>query len=158
MSLSQIFKGDILRRKITITLIIIPLSLSSLLIADSALELNLLMSKTGNELSRFIQKSRDSNITPRDRNPNINMLRGEKSKGQKIFQKYFQKPCQMSAQIFASKHSQDEWEDIKESGIFQEYVVKICPNIKNIYKKEWSDDLYQFVYTYAYDSGKLLNS
>lgn len=116
------------------------------------------MSKTGNELSKFIQKSRDNNITPRDRDPNINILRGEKSKGQKIFQKYFQKPCQMSAKTFAAKHTQDEWEEIDESGIFQEYVIKLCPNIKDIYKKEWSEELYQFVYEYAYDSENLLIS
>ena len=136
---------------------IILLSISSLLISASGLELNLFMSKTGNELSNFIKKNRDNNITPRDRDPNINSLRG-KNNGLKIFKKYFQKPCNMSARIFASKHTQDEWEEIEESGIFQEYVIKLCPNIKSTYKKEWTDDLYQFVYEYAYDSEKLLVS
>ena len=132
--------------------------LSSLLISVHALEFNLFLSKTGNELSKFIPRDRDNNITPRDRDPNMNLLRGKNSKGLKIFQKYFQKPCSMSAQTFASKHTQDEWEEIEEAGIFQEYVIKLCPSIKEVYKKEWSEDLYQFVYEYAYDSGKLLIS
>ncbi len=136
---------------------IILLSISSLLISASGLELNFLISKTGNELSSFIKKNRDNNITPRDRDPNMNILRG-RNRGLKIFKKYFQKPCNISAQIFASKHTQDEWEEIEESGIFQEYVIKLCPNIKSIYKKEWSEELYQFVYEYAYDSENILIS
>jgi len=131
---------------------VILISLSLILISADALEQSFFISKSNNKISQFIKRNRDNNITPRDRDPNINMLRGEKSKGEKIFQKYFQKPCQMSAEIFASKHTQDEWEEIKESGIFQEYVVKLCPNIKTTYRKEWTEELYQFVYKYAYDS------
>ena len=144
-------KGDILKKRIIL------LSISSLLISANALELNFFMSKTGSELN-FIKKSVDNNITPRDRNPYINMLRGENSRGYKIFQKYLQKPCHMSAKTFAAKHTQDEWEEIAESGTFQEYILQLCPDIKNIYKKTWSNDLYQFVYKYAYDSENLLNS
>ena len=136
---------------------IIILSISSLIISAHALELNFFMSKTGSDLT-FIKRSVDNNITPRDRHPYLNMLRGENSRGHKIFQKYLLKPCKMSAKTFASKHTQDEWEEIDESGIFQEYVIKLCPNIKDIYKKEWSNDLYQFVYKYAYDSEELLVS
>ena len=137
--------------------LILLISISSLFISANALELNSFISQIGSELS-FITKNLDNNITPRDIDPNINILRGKKSKGQKIFQKYFQQPCQMSAKIFAAKHTQDEWEEIEESGIFQEYVIKLCPSIKDIYKKEWSEDLYQFVYEYAYDSENLLVS
>lgn len=136
---------------------IILISISSLLVSAKALELKFFMSQTGSELN-LIKRSVDNNITPRDRDPYINMLRGENSRGHKIFKKYFRKPCKMSAKTFASKHTQDEWEEIAESGNFQEYIIKLCPNIKGIYRKEWTDDLYKFVYKYAYDSENLLIS
>ncbi len=133
------------------------LSISSLFISASALESNLFVSKVGNQRN-FIKRNVDNNITPRDTNPYINMLRGENSKGHKIFQKYLQEPCQMSAKAFASKHTQDEWEEIAESGRLKEYIIQLCPDIKEIYQEEWSEDLYQFFYRYAYDSDALFIS
>jgi hypothetical protein len=146
------YKGDILKKRL-----IILVSISSLFISAKALELNFFISKVGSQRN-FIKRDVDNNITPRDRNPYINMLRGENSKGHKIFQKYLQEPCQMSAKTFAAKHTQDEWEEIAESGALKEYIIQLCPNIQGTYQEEWSDDLYQFFYKYAYDSDNLLIS
>lgn len=131
--------------------------ISSLFLSANALELNIFISRLGGELN-FINRNVDTNITPRDIIPNINILRGENSKGNKIFKKYFQKPCNMSAKTFASKHTQDEWEEIAESGTFEEHIIKLCPSIKDIYRKEWTEELYKFFYKYAYDSEELLIS
>ncbi len=144
-------KGDILKKRL------IMLSISSLFISANALELNLFVSKVSSHRN-FIKRSVDNNITPRDTDPYMNMLRGKKSKGHKIFQKYLQQPCQMSAKTFAAKHTQDEWEEIAESGALKEYIIQLCPDIKGVYQEKWSDDLYQFFYKYAYDSDNLFIS
>lgn len=96
----------------------------------------------------FITKNIDNNIIPRTKN----------IKGYSIFKKYFQSSCKMSAKTFASKHTQDEWEEIEESGRFQEDITHLCPAIKESYQKEWTEELYHFFYEYAYDSDKLLIS
>lgn len=77
-------------------------------------------------------------------------------KGQKIFIKKFKKDCGFSGDKFASKHSQDEWESIKEDGKFKEEMIKICPNIsEDKIKDKWIEHIYDFSYEYANDSGNV---
>lgn len=74
-------------------------------------------------------------------------------KGQKIYLKKLKAPCGFSGAKFAHKHTQDEWESIKEAGKFSEEVKKICPKAK--IKEKYVPNVYDFVYEYASDSGNV---
>lgn len=78
-------------------------------------------------------------------------------KGQKLFIKLVKKSCGgMTGADFAGKHSQDEWESIKDAGKFEEEVIKICPNIKaGSLKESIQEHIYDFSYEYANDSGNV---
>ncbi len=74
-------------------------------------------------------------------------------KGQKIYLKKLKSKCGFSGAKFAHKHTQDEWEAIKESGKFGAEVTKICPNAT--LKPKYENDVYDFSYHYAKDSGNV---
>jgi len=73
-------------------------------------------------------------------------------KGQKIFKKKFRKKCGFSGVRFARNHTQGEWEEIYDEGVFQKEAQKICPRLqlKKI-KPSWWKHVYEFSYTYAKD-------
>ena len=103
-----------------------------------------------NLVNRIIEASKDDfSKTP------INIHSGDINKGKKLFIKKLQKPCDMSGSRFAGFYSQDEWEEIVESGTLKDTVIEICPKLKEDYQEEWSPNLYQFVYEYANDSGNI---
>jgi len=83
---------------------------------------------------------------------NFNMTKGDSKRGEAIFKKNLKKSCQISSYKFTTSYSQDEWEEIAESGSFREIVFKLCINIRKIYQDTWSPDLYQFAYEHANDS------
>lgn len=74
-------------------------------------------------------------------------------KGQKIYLKKLKAKCGFSGAKFAHKHTQDEWENIKEAGKFGAEVTKICPKAK--LKPKYENDVYDFSYEYAKDSGNV---
>lgn len=74
-------------------------------------------------------------------------------KGQKLYLKKLKSKCNFSGSKFAHKHTQDEWEAIKEAGKFGAEVVKICPGAT--LKPKYENDLYDFSYEYASDSGNI---
>jgi len=74
-------------------------------------------------------------------------------KGQKIYLKKLKVKCGFSATKFAHMHTQDEWETIKEAGKFGEEVIKICS--KATLKPKYENDVYDFAYEYAKDSGNV---
>jgi len=71
-------------------------------------------------------------------------------KGHKIYKKKLQKSCKFPGSIFARKHTQDEWEELKEEGKFKETVKIICPAFEQsrLNNKQW-DDLYDFSYQFG---------
>ena len=78
------------------------------------------------------------------------------AKGQKLFAKKLKKACGFSGAKFAAKHSQDEWEAIKESGKMADEIKKLCPNVKNkALKEKYLPHYYDFAYEYANDSGNV---
>ncbi|MDD5405306.1 MAG: cytochrome C [Sulfurovaceae bacterium] len=77
------------------------------------------------------------------------------AKGQKIFAKNLKAPCGMTGAKFAAKHTQDQWEAIKDGGKFGAELKKICPKASAVYKDAWTNDLYDFSYEYASDSGNV---
>jgi len=74
-------------------------------------------------------------------------------KGQTIFLKKLKAPCGFNGAKFALKHTQDEWEAIKGAGKFEAETLKFCPKAK--IKSKYVPDVYDFVYEYAKDSGKV---
>ncbi len=78
------------------------------------------------------------------------------AKGQKIYLKKLKKACGFNGAKMSAMHTQDEWEEIKESGKLEDEIIKLCPKVKKGYlKKKWLDDLYDFFYKYASDSGNV---
>ncbi|MEA3418501.1 MAG: cytochrome C [Campylobacterota bacterium] len=77
------------------------------------------------------------------------------AKGQKLYSKKLKGACGVTGAKFAAKHTQDQWEEIKEAGKFGDEVKKICPKMGKGYKDKWSNDLYDFAYEYASDSGNV---
>ncbi|AXH13838.1 cytochrome C [Malaciobacter mytili] len=77
-------------------------------------------------------------------------------KGQKLFSKKLKNPCGMTGAKFAAQHSQDQWEEIKNAGKFEDEIIKICPKVKKGYVQEsWMEHIYDFSYEYANDSGNV---
>jgi hypothetical protein len=76
------------------------------------------------------------------------------AKGQKLFIKYLKNSCDMTGAKLASKHSQDEWESIKNAGKLSDEIKTICPNVKEV-KKKFIPHYYDFLYEYANDSGNV---
>ena len=50
--------------------------------------------------------------------------------GQKLFKKKLRKACRFSGVRFARYHTQDQWEEIYNSGRFPAEAKKICPRLK----------------------------
>jgi len=74
-------------------------------------------------------------------------------KGQKLYMKKMKASCGFTGAKFAAKHTQDEWEAIKGAGKFAEEAAKICPGVK--IKPKYINDIYDFSYEYASDSGNV---
>ena len=76
------------------------------------------------------------------------------AKGQKLYSKKLKGACGFTGAKFAAKHTQDEWETIKNAGKFVDEVKKICPKATK-FKEKWANDVYDFSYEYASDSGNV---
>jgi len=74
-------------------------------------------------------------------------------KGKKIYQKKLKAACGFTGAKFSVKHTQDEWEQIKGAGKFQDEVAKICNGAK--LKDKYVNDVYDFAYEFASDSGNV---
>jgi len=75
------------------------------------------------------------------------------NKGKKIYMKKLKATCGFSGAKFAVNHTQDEWEDIKQAGKFGAELKSICP--KSTLKSKYENDVYDFAYEYASDSGNV---
>ena len=79
---------------------------------------------------------------------------GDAVKGQKLYSKKLKDSCKMTGGDFASKHSQDEWEEINEAKKMGEEITKICGEGVSI-KEKLVPYIYDFVYEFANDSGNV---
>ncbi len=78
------------------------------------------------------------------------------AKGQKLYLKKLKKACGINGAKMSAKHTQDEWEAIKNDGKLEDEIIKICPKVKKGYLKDkWMNNLYDFFYNYASDSGNV---
>jgi hypothetical protein len=76
------------------------------------------------------------------------------AKGQKLYLKKLKKACGINGAKMSAKHTQDEWEKLKEEGKLEDEIKKICPNVKDV-KDKYLDDLFDFFYEYGSDSGNV---
>jgi len=76
------------------------------------------------------------------------------AKGQKLYSKKLKGACGMTGAKFAGKHTQDQWKEIKDAGKMSDEVKKLCPKATG-FKDKWSDNIYDFSYEYASDSGNV---
>jgi hypothetical protein len=83
-------------------------------------------------------------------------LSADAVKGQKLFSKLLKEPCGMTGAKFAAKHSQEEWKALKESGKFEEELIKICPSVKaGDVKESLQEHIIDFTIEFANDSGNV---
>jgi hypothetical protein len=83
-------------------------------------------------------------------------LSADAVKGQKLFSKLLKDPCGMTGAKFAAKHSQEEWKVLKESGKFEEELIKICPSVKaGDVKESLQEHIIDFTIEFANDSGNV---
>ncbi len=75
------------------------------------------------------------------------------NKGKKIYMKKMKSKCGFNGAKFATKHTQGEWEKIKGAGKFAAEAAKICPGLN--LKSKYVNDVYDFSYEYASDSGNV---
>jgi hypothetical protein len=75
------------------------------------------------------------------------------NRGKKIYIKKLKTSCGISGVKFARMHTQDEWEVLKEAGKFDDEVKMICPGSR--LDPRYENDLYDFSYAYAKDSGNV---
>lgn len=87
------------------------------------------------------------------------MVNADVKKGQNIFINTLKITCSTtgidSCAKFTFKHTQNEWETIKQAGKFSNEVIKICPKASGKLKQQDENDVYHFSYEYASDSGNV---
>lgn len=76
------------------------------------------------------------------------------AKGQKLYSKKLKGACGFTGAKFAAKHTQDEWQEIKDAGKLGDEIKTLCPKLKS-YKDKWDTHVYDFIYEYASDSGNV---
>jgi hypothetical protein len=83
----------------------------------------------------------------------LSTANAEPNKGQKIYLKKAKKSCGVSGAKIAGKHTQDEWIKIKEEGKIKNELSNLCNGLE--VKEKYIDDLFDFFYEYASDSGNV---
>jgi Spy/CpxP family protein refolding chaperone len=75
-------------------------------------------------------------------------------KGQKYYLKKLKATCGFSGAKFAHKHTQDQWEELKNGGKLEDEIKAICPNVKDV-KDKYLPDMFDFFHEYGSDSGNV---
>jgi len=76
------------------------------------------------------------------------------TKGQKLYAKKLKKACGMTGAVMSAKHSQAEWEDLKDN--LANEIKTICPNVKDkALKEKYMEHYFDFFHKYANDSGNV---
>lgn len=83
-------------------------------------------------------------------------LFADAAKGQKLYSAKLKDACGINGAKFASKHTQDEWKQLKDGGKFKAEIIKICPNVKaDDLSDSVIDNIYDFSFDFASDSGNV---
>ena len=84
----------------------------------------------------------------------LSTVSADPATGHKLYLKKLKKSCGMNGAQISEKHTQDEWETIKDSGKLEDELKEICPKLKDIDDK-LIPDLFDFLYEYGSDSGNI---
>ncbi|WP_415397093.1 cytochrome C [Sulfurimonas sp. CS5] len=83
-------------------------------------------------------------------------LSADVAKGQKLYLKKLKGSCNMNGAKMASKHSQAEWQTLKENGKLADELKNICPGVKDkALKGKYLPHYFDFFFEYANDSGNV---
>jgi len=78
----------------------------------------------------------------------------DSAKGQKLYKKKLSHACNMNGAKMASQHTQEEWEEKKDS--LAEAIKHICPSVKDkALKGKYLPHYYDFFHNFASDSGNV---
>jgi len=75
------------------------------------------------------------------------------TKGQKLYMKKMKAKCGFSGAKFSAKHTQAEWEALKDTAAFKAESAKLCPGVE--LKDKYVEHIYDFAHAYASDSGNV---
>jgi hypothetical protein len=76
------------------------------------------------------------------------------NKGKKLYSKKLKKACGFNGAKFAKKHTQAQWEAVKDNMAAE--IKKICPAAKDSdVKSKYLKHYYDFAHKYASDSGNV---
>lgn len=78
----------------------------------------------------------------------------DEKKGQKIIIKKLKADCGFNGAELAKKHTQAEWKTIFDEGNLPAEIQTICPDSQPL-KDTFYPHVYDFLYNYAVDSGKV---
>jgi len=82
-------------------------------------------------------------------------VNADSTKGQKLYTKKLKKACGFTGRVFATKHTQDEWDLIGVDGMAKE-IRTMCPKVKNkALKLKYLKNYFDFVHDFASDSGNI---
>jgi hypothetical protein len=84
----------------------------------------------------------------------VTSVSADPARGQKLYLKKLKKSCGVNGAKMAGKHTQDQWEELKNGGKLEDEIKAICPNVKDV-KDKYLPDLFDFFYEYGSDSGNV---
>ena len=79
--------------------------------------------------------------------------KGNATAGKNIFKYVLKTDCGINGHKFASKYTQEEWEEIAELHKFKETIFETCPNARLYYQDKWTVDLYKFFHEMSDEDG-----
>jgi len=78
------------------------------------------------------------------------------AKGQKLFTKKLKGSCGITGAAMAGKHTQDEWQELQDSGKLSDAIKTICPSVKDkALKEKYMNHYFDFFKEYGSDSGNV---
>jgi len=78
----------------------------------------------------------------------------DSAKGQKLYAKKLKKACGITGAVMAAKHTQGEWEDLKDS--LKDEIKTICPKATDkALKDKYMNHYFDFFHNFASDSGNV---
>ena len=83
-------------------------------------------------------------------------LSADSAKGQKLYKKKLKEACGFSGAKMAAKHTQDEWDELKDDGKLKDEIKHLCPSVKDkALKDKYLNHYYDFFHNFASDSGNV---
>jgi hypothetical protein len=83
-------------------------------------------------------------------------LSADVAKGQKLYTKKLKSACGITGAVAAGKHTQDEWQEIKDSGKIADEIKHICPKVGDkALKEKYLNHYFDFFKEYGSDSGNV---